>query len=76
MFTMRHFQCGNGPFVLGSMGHFKFEGANPASRRPRNIPVNTKLFPVHRPGGLKRTDWDFFPHDFKKKSIFTVHSSQ
>ena len=23
-------------------------------------PLNKKLFPVHRPGGLKRADWDFF----------------
>ena len=39
MFTIRHFQCGNGPLILHSMGHFKFHGANPASRRPRNIPA-------------------------------------
>ena len=38
MFPIGHFQCGNGPLVLGSMGHFKFQGANPASRRPRKIP--------------------------------------
>ena len=38
MFIIRHFHCGNGPLVLGSRDHFKFEGANPASRRPRNIP--------------------------------------
>ena len=38
MFTMGHSQCGNGPSVLGSMGHLKSQGANPASRRPRNIP--------------------------------------
>ena len=24
MFTIGHFQCGNGPLVLGLMGHFKF----------------------------------------------------
>ena len=35
MFIIRHFQCGNGPLVFGSRGHFKFEGANPASRRTR-----------------------------------------
>ena len=25
--------------LFGSMGHFKFKGANPASRSPRNIPT-------------------------------------
>ena len=39
MFTIGHFLCGNGPLVLASMGHFKFKGANPASRSPRNIPA-------------------------------------
>ena len=39
MFTIGHFLCGNGPLVLGSMGHFKFKGANSASRSPRNIPA-------------------------------------
>ena len=33
-------------------------------------PLNTKLFPVHRPGGLKRADWNFFFFIFKKKKIF------
>ena len=23
-------------------------------------PLNKKVFPVHRPGGLKGADWDFF----------------
>ena len=42
-------------------------------------PLNKKLFPVHRPGGLKRADWDFFFMIFEKRffsSIFLVHSSQ
>ena len=30
-------------------------------------PLNKKLFPVHRPGGLKRSDWNFFFHIFIKK---------
>ena len=34
-------------------------------------PLNKKSFPVHRPGGLKRADWDVFFF-----SIFLVHSSQ
>ena len=29
--------------LLGLMGHFKFKGANPASRRPRNIPASIGL---------------------------------
>ena len=38
-------------------------------------PLNKKLFPVHRPGGLKRADWNFFYffHIFKKKT--KKHSS-
>ena len=42
-------------------------------------PLNKKVFPVHRPGGLKRADWDFFFMIFEKSlffSIFLVHSSQ
>ena len=27
------------PLIFGSRGHFKFQGANPAPCRPRNIPV-------------------------------------
>ena len=27
-------------------------------------PLNKKSFPVHRSGGLKRANWDFFFHDF------------
>ena len=27
-------------------------------------PLNKKVFPAHRPGGLKRADSDFFFHDF------------
>ena len=41
-------------------------------------PLNKKLFPVYRPGGSKRADWNFFFHLFKKKKMFTpppVHSS-
>ena len=30
-------------------------------------PLNKKVFPVHRPGGLKRADWDFFFMIFEKK---------
>ena len=26
--------------------------------------LNKKSFPVHRPGGLKRADWNFSPHIF------------
>ena len=47
-------------------------------------PLNKKLFPVHRPGGLKRADWDFFFMIkffmiFEKSFFFSiclVHSSQ
>ena len=43
-------------------------------------PLNIKVFPVHRPGALKRADWNFFFHIFKKYSFFfllypPVHSS-
>ena len=41
-------------------------------------PLNKKLFPVHRPGGLKRAYWNLFFHIFKKDFFFTfppVHSS-
>ena len=34
------FRGGNGSLVIGLMGHFKFQGANSASRRPRNIPAD------------------------------------
>ena len=33
-------------------------------------PLNKKLFPVHRPGGLKRAYRNFFFHIFKKKIFF------
>ena len=33
--------------------------------------LNKKLFPVHRPGGLKRADWNFFPHIFPLFFFFT-----
>ena len=36
-------------------------------------PLNKKLFPVHRPGGLKRADWDFFFMIFEK-SFFSQSS--
>ena len=36
--------------------------------------LNKKVFPVHRPGGLKRADWDFFFHDFFKKLFFSQSS--
>ena len=42
-------------------------------------PLNKKLFPVHRSGGLKRADWNFFFMIFEKSfffSVFSVHSSQ
>ena len=29
-------------------------------------PLNKKLFPVHRPGLLKRADWNLFFHTFKR----------
>ena len=31
------------PLGVGSRCHFKLKGANPASRRPRNIPDDTAL---------------------------------
>ena len=31
--------------------------------------LDKKLFPVHRPGGLKRAGWDFYFFQFKKKEI-------
>ena len=35
-------------------------------------PLNKKSFPVHRPGGLKRAEWEgFFFHVFKKKNCLT-----
>ena len=37
-------------------------------------PLNKKLFPVHRPGGLKRAEWDFFLF-FSCYSPLPVHSS-
>ena len=30
-------------------------------------PLNKKVFPVHRPDGLKRADWDFFFMIFEKR---------
>ena len=30
-------------------------------------PLKKKLFPVQRPSGLKRADWNFFFHIYKKK---------
>ena len=39
-------------------------------------PLNKKSFPVHRPGGLKRAEWEvFYFHVFKKKIPLAVHSS-
>ena len=42
-------------------------------------PLNEKLFPVHRPSGLKRANWNFFSHIFNKRFFFLpfppVHSS-
>ena len=35
-------------------------------------PLNKKLFPVHRPSGLKRADWDFFSMIFEKKVFFLI----
>ena len=40
-------------------------------------PLNKKLFPVHRPSGLKRANWNFYFH-ISKIFVFTfpsVHSS-
>ena len=41
-------------------------------------PLNKKLFPVYRPGGSKKADWNFF-FIFSKKLFFVtfppVHSS-
>ena len=34
--------------------------------------LNKKLFPVHRPGGSKRADWNFFFYIFKKTSFFSL----
>ena len=36
-------------------------------------PLNKKLFHVHRLGGLKRADWDFFFMIFEKKSCFPLN---
>ena len=36
-------------------------------------PLDKKLFPVHRPGGLKRADWNFFSI-FSKKFFFFYFS--
>ena len=33
-------------------------------------PLDKKVFPVHRPGGLKRDDWDFFFMIFEKSFFF------
>ena len=33
-------------------------------------PLNKKMFPVHRPGGLKRANWDFFFMIFEKTFFF------
>ena len=41
-------------------------------------PLNKKVFPVYRPGGSKRADWNFFFHLSKKIYFFyfpPVHSS-
>ena len=39
-------------------------------------PLNKKLFPVHRPGGLKRADWDFlfmiFENSFFSQSCWYI----
>ena len=35
-------------------------------------PVNKKVFPVYRPGGSKRADWNFFFHLFKKSFFFLL----
>ena len=43
--------------------------------RPVKPPLNKKLFPVYRPGGSKRTDWNFFFFILsKKKKIFLLFS--
>ena len=38
-------------------------------------PLNKKLFPVHRPGGLNRVDWDFFFFMIFEQSFFFSQSS-
>ena len=40
----------NGSFIFSMQWSFKAVGQ----------PFNKKSLPVHRPGGLKRADWDFF----------------
>ena len=35
-----------------------------SSRGQVRPPLNKKLFPVHRPGGLKRADWNFLSFFF------------
>ena len=37
-------------------------------------PLNKKVFPVHRPGGLKRANWDFFFMIFEKSCFFSQSS--
>ena len=33
-------------------------------------PLNKELFPVHRPSGLKRADWNFFFFNFTNNFFF------
>ena len=38
------------------------------------LSLNKKVFPDHRPGGLKRADWDFFFMIFEKSFFFSQPS--
>ena len=37
-------------------------------------PLNKKSFPVHRPGGVKRAEWEVLFHVFNQKKIVTPPS--
>ena len=45
------------------------QNAKLLSLRP---PLIEKLFPVHRPSGLKRADWNFFFMIFEKSCFFLI----
>ena len=69
-----HNNCRGGSWVIGGGGFWGTpelqKGENISRMRP---PLNKKLFPVHRPGGLKRAECDFF-FRFKKNKLFTTPS--
>ena len=51
------------PFCKVCGNHVYAFNREPLCLRP---PLNKKVFPVHRPGGLKRADWDSFSLIFEK----------